>query len=82
MLDDPDLAVGNALGEGIVIRDGPYNSAMPEEQGNWWKWIRFSVAHRLAWSGAQQFAVCRSRWTQMAAVLWILSNYFVAPSLT
>jgi TonB family protein len=43
-IDDPVLAVGNALGEGIVIRDGLYTSATPEEQDGRWKWIRFSAA--------------------------------------
>ena len=43
-LDDPVFAVGNALGEGIVIRDGLYTSATAEEQDNRWKWIRFSAA--------------------------------------
>ena len=37
-------AVGNALGEGIVIRDGLYTSATPEEEKGEWKWIRFSAA--------------------------------------
>ncbi len=37
-------AVGNALGEGIVIRDGLYTSDTPEEEGGEWKWIRFSAA--------------------------------------
>jgi len=43
-LDDPVLAVGNALGEGIVIRDGLYTSETAEEQDGLWKWIRFSAA--------------------------------------
>jgi serine protease Do len=43
-LDDPVMAVGNALGEGIVIRDGLYTSATAEEQDGRWKWIRFSAA--------------------------------------
>ncbi|MFO1400538.1 MAG: serine protease [Steroidobacteraceae bacterium] len=43
-LDDPVLAVGNALGEGIVIRDGLYTSSTPEDQDGRWKWIRFSAA--------------------------------------
>ncbi len=43
-LDDPVFAVGNALGEGVVIRDGLYTSATPEEQDGRWKWIRFSAA--------------------------------------
>lgn len=37
-------AVGNALGEGIVIRDGLYTSDTPEEEAGEWKWIRFSAA--------------------------------------
>jgi TonB family protein len=43
-LDDPVLAVGNALGEGIVIRDGLFTSETPEAQDGRWKWIRFSAA--------------------------------------
>jgi serine protease Do len=43
-LDDPVLAVGNALGEGIVIRDGLFTSQTAEEQDGKWKWIRFSAA--------------------------------------
>jgi serine protease Do len=38
------FAVGNALGEGIVIRDGLYTSDTPEEEEGEWKWIRFSAA--------------------------------------
>ena len=37
-------AVGNALGTGIVIRDGLYTSDTPEEQDGGWKWMRFSAA--------------------------------------
>ena len=37
-------AVGNALGEGVVIRDGLYTSDTPEEEEGQWKWIRFSAA--------------------------------------
>ncbi len=37
-------AVGNALGEGIVIRDGLLTSETPEERNGEWKWIRFSAA--------------------------------------
>lgn len=37
-------AVGNALGEGIVIRDGLYTSNTPEEVDGAWDWIRFSAA--------------------------------------
>ena len=37
-------AVGNALGTGIVIRDGLYTSDTPEQQDGSWKWMRFSAA--------------------------------------
>ena len=37
-------AVGNALGEGVVIRDGLYTSNTPEEEAGKWKWMRFSAA--------------------------------------
>lgn len=37
-------AVGNALGEGVVIRDGLYTSDTPEEVDGAWKWMRFSAA--------------------------------------
>lgn len=37
-------AVGNALGTGVVVRDGLYTSDTPEEQDGRWKWIRFSAA--------------------------------------
>lgn len=43
-LDQPVFAVGTALGEGIVIRDGLYTSETPEDQDGRWKWIRFSAA--------------------------------------
>ena len=43
-VDDPVLAVGDALGEGIVIRDGLFTSETPEDQDGRWKWIRFSAA--------------------------------------
>jgi serine protease Do len=43
-VDEPVLAVGNALGEGIVIRDGLFTSETPEAQDGRWKWIRFSAA--------------------------------------
>jgi TonB family protein len=43
-VDDRVAAVGNALGEGIVIRDGLFTSETPEEQDGRWKWIRFSAA--------------------------------------
>ncbi len=42
-LDEPVFAVGNALGEGIVIRSGLYTSETPETQAGRWQWIRFSA---------------------------------------
>lgn len=38
------FAVGNALAEGIVIRDGLYTSNTPEEEKGAWRWLRFSAA--------------------------------------
>ncbi|HME39620.1 MAG TPA: serine protease [Steroidobacteraceae bacterium] len=43
-LNEPVFAVGNAYGEGIVIRDGLYTSETPEEREGRWKWLRFSAA--------------------------------------
>jgi hypothetical protein len=37
-------AVGNALGEGVVLRDGLLTSRTPEEVSGEWEWIRFSAA--------------------------------------
>ena len=38
------FSVGNALGDGIVIRNGIYTSTSYEEENGKWKWIRFSAA--------------------------------------
>jgi serine protease Do len=43
-VDDVVMAVGNALGDGVVIRDGLFTSETAEEQDGRWKWIRFSAA--------------------------------------
>jgi hypothetical protein len=43
-LNDAVFAVGNALGQGIVVRDGLYTSDTPEEVNGDWKWLRFSAA--------------------------------------
>ena len=43
-INEKVYAVGNALGEGIVIRDGLYTSNTPEEVDGRWNWIRFSAA--------------------------------------
>jgi serine protease Do len=37
-------AVGNALGDGVVVRDGLLTSMTPEDQDGRWKWLRFSAA--------------------------------------
>lgn len=42
--NDKVFAVGNALGEGIIVRDGLYTSDTPEEEEGRWKWLRFSAA--------------------------------------
>jgi S1-C subfamily serine protease len=43
-LDEVVLAAGNALGEGVVMRDGLLTSETPEAQDGRWKWLRFSAA--------------------------------------
>jgi hypothetical protein len=43
-IDDTVFAVGNALGEGVVVRDGLLTSETPEDQDGRWKWLRFSAA--------------------------------------
>lgn len=43
-LNQKVYAVGNALADGIVIRDGLYTSNTPEEEAGNWKWLRFSAA--------------------------------------
>lgn len=43
-VNQPVFAVGNALGEGIVVRSGLFTSQTPEAQDGRWQWIRFSAA--------------------------------------
>jgi serine protease Do len=43
-LNSAVYAVGNALGTGVVVRDGLYTSKTPEEQDGRWQWLRFSAA--------------------------------------
>ena len=43
-LNTPVFAVGNALGDGVVVRDGLYTSDTPEERDGRWQWLRFSAA--------------------------------------
>jgi len=38
------FAVGNALGDGIVIRDGLLTSVTPERVSGRWDWLRFTAA--------------------------------------
>ncbi len=38
------FSVGNALGEGIIIRNGTYTSSTFEDKDGAWKWLRFSAA--------------------------------------
>lgn len=40
----PVFAAGNALGQGVIVRDGLYTSDTPEELDGRWKWLRFSAA--------------------------------------
>lgn len=42
--NDKVFAVGNALGDGIIVRDGLYTSDTPEESEGRWNWLRFSAA--------------------------------------
>jgi hypothetical protein len=44
VLNQEIYAVGNALGTGVVIRDGLYTSDTPEQEDGSWKWMRFSAA--------------------------------------
>ncbi|MBI4978975.1 MAG: trypsin-like peptidase domain-containing protein [Spirochaetes bacterium] len=37
------FTVGNALGEGVVIRDGTLTSVTPEDERGEWKWLRYSA---------------------------------------
>lgn len=43
-MNTPVFAVGNALGDGVVARDGLYTSDTPEELDGRWQWLRFSAA--------------------------------------
>lgn len=43
-LNSEVFAVGNAHGEGIVIRDGRFTSTTPEAANGAWSWLRFSAA--------------------------------------
>lgn len=50
-LNRPVYAVGNALGTGVVIRDGLYTSKTPEDLAGRWEWLRFSAAASAGNSG-------------------------------
>ena len=43
-INEKVYSAGNALGEGVVFRDGLFTSRTPEEDYGDWKWIRFSAA--------------------------------------
>ena len=43
-LDSPVFAAGNALGEGVILRDGLLTSVTPEALDGRWQWLRFSAA--------------------------------------
>jgi ankyrin repeat protein len=38
------FTVGNAYGQGVIVRDGVLTSMTPEERDGAWKWLRFSAA--------------------------------------
>ena len=42
-INETVYAVGNALGDGIITRDGRFTSLTYEENDGKWKWIRFSA---------------------------------------
>ncbi|MBI9098673.1 MAG: ankyrin repeat domain-containing protein, partial [Spirochaetaceae bacterium] len=44
ILNEPILAVGNAHGQGIIIREGLLTSKTPESVNGEWKWLRYSAA--------------------------------------
>lgn len=44
LLNDSVYTVGNALGDGIVVRDGLLTSKTPESEKGAWEWLRFSAA--------------------------------------
>jgi hypothetical protein len=43
-VNDKVYAAGNALGQGVVLRDGLFTSRTPEERDGAWQWLRFSAA--------------------------------------
>ena len=43
-INSPVYAVGNAGGEGVIIRGGLFTSRTPEEEQGKWKWMRYSAA--------------------------------------
>ncbi len=43
-LNEAVFAVGNALGQGVVIRDGVFTSETPEAPTGRWMWLRFRAA--------------------------------------
>lgn len=43
-LNQPVYTIGNALGEGVIIREGLLTSMTPEQENGDWQWLRFSAA--------------------------------------
>ena len=43
-LNTPVFSVGNAQGEGIIIRNGMITSQTPEDKNGEWNWLRFTAA--------------------------------------
>ena len=43
-LNEDVFAVGNAFGEGVIVRDGVFTSRTPEVENGRWQWLRFSAA--------------------------------------
>ena len=44
VLNEDVFAVGNAFGEGVIVRDGVFTSETPDAENGEWKWLRFSAA--------------------------------------
>jgi len=38
------FTVGNALGQGVIVREGLFTSQTPEDRNGAWNWLRFSAA--------------------------------------
>jgi hypothetical protein len=43
-INETVFAVGNAFGEGVIMRNGIFTSKTPEDENGEWNWLRFSAA--------------------------------------